>query len=81
MLAAIALIPPIAWEPPYTAGVALKSKKTKKQRDNSRESQEVHSVPCILKLHDDITSTALQMQLDLDLLQINVYLYLCILEF
>ena len=29
-LAATALIGPLAWEPPYTMGVALKDKKTKK---------------------------------------------------
>ena len=32
--AAIALIQPLAWEPPYAMGIALKSKKkTKKLRD------------------------------------------------
>ena len=31
-LAAVALIRPLAWEPPYAAGVALKSKKKKKKR-------------------------------------------------
>ena len=29
-LAAVALIPPLAWEPPYSTGAALKSKKKKK---------------------------------------------------
>ena len=29
-LAAVALIRPLAWEPPYAVGVALKAKKTKK---------------------------------------------------
>ena len=29
--AAVALIPPLAWEPPYAAGVALKSKKKKRK--------------------------------------------------
>ena len=29
--AAVALIQPLAWEPPYAAGVALKSKKINKQ--------------------------------------------------
>ena len=35
--AATALIRPLAWEPPYVAGVALKSKKEKneKERKNS----------------------------------------------
>ena len=28
----LSLIRPLAWEPPYTVGVALKSKKKKKQR-------------------------------------------------
>ena len=31
-LAATALIRPLAWEPPYTVGAALESKKTKKQK-------------------------------------------------
>ena len=30
--AAVALIGPLAWEPPYAAGVALKGQKTKKER-------------------------------------------------
>ena len=30
--AATALIRPLAWEPPYAAGVALKRQKTKKER-------------------------------------------------
>ena len=32
-LAIVALIGPLAWEPPYAAGVALKSKKEKKQKN------------------------------------------------
>ena len=31
--AAVALIRPLAWEPPYTMGVALKKKKKKKKKD------------------------------------------------
>jgi len=31
-LAAVALIRPLAWEPPYAAGVALKRQKTKKKK-------------------------------------------------
>ena len=34
-LAAVVLIRPLAWEPPYVAGVALKSKKKKKK--NTRQ--------------------------------------------
>ena len=33
--AAVALIGPLAWEPPYTAGAALKSKKTKNQKSKT----------------------------------------------
>ena len=33
--AAIASIRPLAWEPPYAAGVALKDKKTKKKKVNT----------------------------------------------
>ena len=32
MLAAAALIQPLAWEPPYAAGAALNSKKKKKKK-------------------------------------------------
>ena len=31
-LAAVALITPLVWEPPYAAGAALKSKKKKKKK-------------------------------------------------
>ena len=31
-MAAVALIQPLAWEPPYTAGAALKSKKQKDKK-------------------------------------------------
>ena len=33
-LAVLALIQPLAWEVPYAAGVALKSKKKKKKKEN-----------------------------------------------
>ena len=33
-LEAVALIRPLAWEPPYAAGEALKSKQTNKQTKN-----------------------------------------------
>lgn len=32
-LAAMALIQPLAWEPPYATGVALKSKKKKEEKE------------------------------------------------
>ena len=32
-LAAVALIGPLAWEPPYAAGAALKRQKTKKKKN------------------------------------------------
>ena len=33
--AAVALIQPLAWEPPYVVGVAIKSKKEKKKKLNT----------------------------------------------
>ena len=42
--AAAALIQLLAWEPPYAAGVALKSKsKKKKKREREREKEKVGS--------------------------------------
>ena len=38
--AAIASIQPLAWEPPYVAGTALKSKKTNKQKKNRKKRRE-----------------------------------------
>ena len=35
-LAATALIRPLAWEPPYAMGVALKSKKKRKKKKENR---------------------------------------------
>ena len=37
--AAIAPIKPLAWEPPYAAGVALKDKRTNKQTNSTRLNQ------------------------------------------
>ena len=39
--AAVALIRPLVWELPYTAGVALKSKKKKKVETNPTRNHEV----------------------------------------
>ena len=36
-LAAVALIPPLAWEPPYAMDVALKSKKTKQNKTKQKK--------------------------------------------
>ena len=36
-LAATALIGPLAWEPPYAAGIALKRKKDKKKKKKKKE--------------------------------------------
>ena len=38
---ATALIRPLAWEPPYAAGMALKSKKTRKTITNKQNQREV----------------------------------------
>ena len=39
--AAVALIPPVAWELPYAADVALKSKKKKKKKKKNSKRIEV----------------------------------------
>ena len=41
-LATVAPIPPLAWEPPYTMGVALVSKKKEKKRNNNAMNIRVH---------------------------------------
>ena len=38
-LAAIAPIRPLAWEPPYAEGVALKKQKNKKQKKKERKKK------------------------------------------
>ena len=42
--AATALIPPLPWEPPYTAGVALKSKKTQKNKTKKKNKKKAEAV-------------------------------------
>ena len=39
--AAVALIGPLAWEPPYATGATLKKKKKKKKRERERENSQV----------------------------------------
>ena len=36
--AAVAQIPPLAWEPPYAAGVALKRSKRKKEKKGKKKT-------------------------------------------
>ena len=57
-LAAVALIRPLAWEPPYARDVALKGKKErKKERKNRRETKEGHYLMVKRFLQEeDITS-------------------------
>ena len=43
-LAAVAPIGPLAWEPPYATGVALKRQKEKKKRERERKRKESHSL-------------------------------------
>ena len=38
-LVATALIGPLAWEPPYAAGVAIKSKKRKRKKKNKKKKK------------------------------------------
>ena len=46
---ATALIRPLAWEPPYATGVALKSKETKQQQNpNSDDDLELTFQPSFL---------------------------------
>ena len=48
-LAAIAQIRPLAWEPPYAAGVALKrQKKKKKKRRRKRKEKQKEPQKCLL---------------------------------
>ena len=42
-LAAVALIPALAWELPYATGAALKRKKKKKKERKKREQKAVHT--------------------------------------
>ena len=50
-LVAVALIGPLAWEPPYAAGVALKSKKIKRKAlfvsDNIKSRDRQSRLVCI----------------------------------
>ena len=41
--AATALTGPLAWEPPYAVGVALKGQKTKKKKKRKKERKEILS--------------------------------------
>ena len=41
MLVATALILPLAWEPPYAAGVALKWQKTRQKKKKKRKNKMV----------------------------------------
>ena len=40
-LGAAALIRPLAWEPPYATGMALKGQKTKKEKRKEKEKKEL----------------------------------------
>ena len=39
LLTASALIQPLAWEPPYATGVALKSKERKREREREKKER------------------------------------------
>ena len=43
-LAAAALIQPLAWEPPYTVGVALKKKKKAKKKKKSKKKKILNEI-------------------------------------
>ena len=46
-LAAAALIRPLAWEPPYAMGVALKGKKKKKKKKiEKKKKRETSNIKC-----------------------------------
>ena len=55
MLAAIAPIWPLAWEPPYAAGVALKRQKKKKEKEKKKKSEKEMSYQTI-KRHGRISN-------------------------
>ena len=40
-LASVALIQPLAWEPPYAASAALKKKKKEKKRKKKRKKERI----------------------------------------
>ena len=40
-LAATALIPPLAWEPPYVMGAALKRQKKKKKKNQTKTKEPI----------------------------------------
>ena len=46
-LAAVSPIGPLAWEPPYATGMALKSKKEKKQTNKNKTQPTKAGVPIV----------------------------------
>ena len=50
-LAATALIGPLAWEPPYVTGVALKRQKKKKKKTKEKKRKQISSqiLHCLFK--------------------------------
>ena len=49
-LAAVALIRPLVWEPPYAAGAALKGQKTKRKKETSRKCHKTMTNPSLFIL-------------------------------
>jgi len=45
---AAALIRPLAWEPPYAAGVALEKEKKKKEKERQKKKEVMYTYVCIM---------------------------------
>ena len=48
-MAAPAPIQPLAWEPPYAAGVALKTKKQNKTKQNRKQKSSLYKLQVVLR--------------------------------
>ena len=49
-LAVIALIVPLAWEPPYTTGAALKRQKRQKNKKTNKQKKDPVLVPTVAQV-------------------------------
>ena len=67
--AATALIRPLAWEPPYTAGVALKRQKKKKRKE--KERSQINNLILQLKEVDEKEQTKPQASRRKEILKVG----------
>ena len=56
--AAVAPIRPLAWEPPYAAGAALKSKKKKKKKKRKKRAKNQGFQHCVAAVVAQVESAA-----------------------